>query len=71
MRTLRTMKSAELLELRTVIKDAIEAMAELDMMVADVSGLRQAGAEWSAAAECLRKVNEEQSRRATKGVLVS
>jgi hypothetical protein len=63
MTTIRDMPLGDLLELRTAIRDAIEAMAWFDLQ-AEPAGLRQCGAEWSAAAEALRKVDAEQKRRA-------
>ena len=63
MKTIKTATADELRDLRAAIRDAIEAMAWFDLM-ADQFGLRQSGAEWSAAAEALRKVSAEQKRRA-------
>jgi hypothetical protein len=52
----------DLRDLRAATKDAIEAMAWFDLQV-DAFGLRQSGAEWSAAAEALRRIDAEQQRR--------
>lgn len=55
-----------LADMRTAASEAISAIAWLDLMVADVQGLRQAGHEWSAAAEVLRKVQLEEKRRGVR-----
>lgn len=62
MPTLREIPLGDLLSLRAAVRDAIEAMAWFDLQAEPV-GLRQCGAEWSAAAEALRKIDAEQRRR--------
>ncbi len=62
MSTLRDVPTSELLNLRTAVREAIEAMAWFDLQAEPV-GLRQCGEEWSAAAEALRKIDAEQKRR--------
>lgn len=66
-RELKTMLPGDLLSLRQAAGAAIEALAWLDLMIDDVKGLRQAGAEWSAAAEVLRKTDAELKRRRIHG----
>ena len=60
--TLRDMPLGDLLALRVAVREAIEAMAWFDLQAEPV-GLRQCNAEWSAAAEALRKIDAEQKRR--------
>jgi len=61
-KTLQTIPDSDLRDLRRAAGEAIEAMAWFDLQVIDV-GLRQSGAEWSAAAEALRKIDAERARR--------
>lgn len=63
MRSLREMSANDLRDLRRAASEAIEAIAWLDLQVVDVSGLKQGDAQFSAAADALRKIDAETQRR--------
>ena len=67
MRALRDLSNSDLRELRTATREAIQAMAWFDLQVGDIQGLRQCGAEWSAASEVLRKLHVEHQWREKNG----
>ena len=59
---LRSASASDLRDIRAAVGEAIEAMGWFDLQC-DALGLRQSGAEWSAAAEALRKIDAEIKRR--------
>lgn len=62
MKPLSDASAAELRDIRAAASEAIAAMAWFDLQC-DALGLRQSGAEWSAAAEALRKIDAELAKR--------
>lgn len=68
MKGLRDMQDSELRDLRQAASDAINAIAWLDLQVADVRGLKQCDAQFSAAADVIRKIDAEAKRRARVAV---